>query len=283
MADTTTTNYSFVKPEPGASEDTWGDKLNQNWDDLDALLGGVSQAELSILDGATVTTSELNLLDGVTWALTDLNALTATVAEINLLDGVTWTLTDYNTLTSTAAELNLLKGKTLSGSDTEIITGTAGSDGDIVQWNADGDLVSYGAATQSEATWEAGTSTTESLVSPAKVKAAIETNRTGNRYESGWVAANYPATFTHGLGQTPQFYQLQARALVNVDGYSVGDVVMLIPHADGDGSRRRSSYANSTQVVFPQAPTGGTPNGSFVTSFAGSNWEIKMIALKELR
>ena len=63
MADGTTTNYSFVKPEVGASEDTWGGKLNDNWDDLDALLGGVSSAELSILDGATLTTAELNYND----------------------------------------------------------------------------------------------------------------------------------------------------------------------------------------------------------------------------
>ena len=35
----------------------------------------------------------------------------------------------------------------------------------------------YVASTQTEATWETGTSTTESLVSPAKVKAAIEANQ----------------------------------------------------------------------------------------------------------
>ena len=232
--------------------------------------------------GVTATTLELNKLSGVTWTLLDYNTLTSTAAELNKLSGVTWTLLDYNTLTATAAELNLLGGKTLSGSDTEIVTGTAGSDGDIVQWNADGDLVSYGAATQAEATWETGTATTESLVSPAKVKAAIDNNQTGNRYESGWVAATYPATFTHGLGQTPQFYQLQARAAVANGGYSIGDVVMLLPNADGDGARTRASYANSTQVVFPQAPIGGSPSG-FLTGFTGSNWEIKVIALKELR
>ena len=38
MADTITLNYDFVKPEPGASEDTWGDKLNANWDSVDAVI-----------------------------------------------------------------------------------------------------------------------------------------------------------------------------------------------------------------------------------------------------
>ena len=76
---TTTTNYSWNKPAVGGDEDAWGGYLNGNWDSVDTLLGGVTNTEFEILDGATVTTAELNILDGVT----------ATTAEINYLDGVT--------------------------------------------------------------------------------------------------------------------------------------------------------------------------------------------------
>ena len=89
---TTTTNYSWNKPTVGGDEDAWGGYLNGNWDSLDTLLGGVSNAELSILDGATVTTAELNILDGVTSTAAELNILdgvTATTAELNYVDGVT--------------------------------------------------------------------------------------------------------------------------------------------------------------------------------------------------
>ena len=170
---TPTTTYSLSKPTVGGDDNAWGTELNNNLDKLDDLLdgtlsitpnlatgwevGGVAvtstAAELNILDGVTASTAEINLLDGVT----------ATTAELNILDGVT----------ATASEINLLDGKTLSGLDTALITGTAGTAGDIVQWNADGDLVSYGAATQVQATWETGTGTTESLVSPAKVSALV--------------------------------------------------------------------------------------------------------------
>tara|TARA_R110002153_G_scaffold40871_5_gene116787 strand:- start:2276 stop:3325 length:1050 start_codon:yes stop_codon:yes gene_type:complete len=152
--------------------------------DLGALIVGgttvtATGTELNILDGVTSTTAELNILDGVT----------STTAELNILDGVT----------ATAAELNYVDGVTSS-----------------IQTQVDAKAAN---TTQATAVWETGTATTETIVSPANVKAAVEalspspvkawvsfTGSTGAIRASSGVASvtrnsagNYTITFTAGL------------------------------------------------------------------------------------
>ena len=63
-------------------------------------LADLTNTEVAILDGATVSTSELNILDGVTATTSELNIMdgvTATTSELNIMDGVTATTTEINT------------------------------------------------------------------------------------------------------------------------------------------------------------------------------------------
>ena len=97
-------------------------------------LADLTQAEVQILDGATVSTTELNYVDGVTSAVqTQLDAKQPLDSDLTTLAGMqagtASILASSTALTSTTAELNLLDGKSVvtsvSGSSTDVQLPTA--------------------------------------------------------------------------------------------------------------------------------------------------------------
>ncbi len=144
--------------EPHSDKLTELATMNQN---TASALADLTNTEVQILDGATVTTAQLNRVDatssiqtqlnnkqpldseltelatmssGTASALADLtqtevqklDGLTAGTSELNTLDGITATTSELNILdgvTATASEINLLDGKTITTSELNILDG----------------------------------------------------------------------------------------------------------------------------------------------------------------
>jgi len=139
--------------------------------------------------------------------------------------------------------------------------------------------------TQSTATWEAGTSTTEGIVSPAKVKAAIDARKYKSAEQS--ISSGGLLTLGHGLGTEPDSISVIAVCKNAQAGFSVGDKIELsssVYRATGGAvSSGVSVYFDSSNVylrVGSSATLAYIPNKTTGSSdsISASNFNLVVVA-----
>jgi len=144
---------------------------------------------------SSITATELSYLDGVTSAIqTQIDGKQATIT------GAATTIDDAN-LTANRAVISNASGKVAVSAVTSTEVGYLDGVTSAIQTQINGKAAN---TTLAESVWETGTSTTETIVSPAKVKAAIDANAglgVNQTWQNMTSSRGYNATYQNTTGR----------------------------------------------------------------------------------
>jgi hypothetical protein len=196
----------------------------------------------------------------------DLRALTGSTERLRITSGG-----DVGIGTSSPSEK-------LSVSGNISVTGTV--DGRDVA--ADGAALDAATTAQDTAVWETGTGTDETVVSPAKVKAAIEAlapSSVGSALSwSSWSNGS-ESSVAHSLGSAPTIWFAHMECTSADAGFSVGDIVPINYSHSSAGYNGATTYADATNIYL-RVGSGGfntySSSGVYTSDFDPAKWTAKV-------
>lgn len=237
MADTTTTNYGLTKVEVGASDGTWGAKLNVNADAIDAQLklnaDAAAAAQSTADDGVSDAAAAQSTADG------------ALVAANNFSD----------VASNSTARSNLGLGSASTQATSSFATAGQGTLADDALPLAS--VLDQDDFADDSATLPASQQSTKAYIAAQPLSAEYTSD------EKTTPASGSIRSVVHGLGGVPSLFTVSLRCETTDLGYAVGDEIILANH-EGSGTRSLTTYANATNVSMTWT------SGIYVSNLSGA-------------
>lgn len=168
----------------------------------------------------------------------------------------------------------------LTGADVNAVTGTAGTDGNLVQWNADGDIVDGPDVPDNSNLSING--------SDVARRDNVKTYVDGRRFTSSaqTITSGGLLTLAHGLDAAPRMVRLRLKCTTAEQNYSIGDEIIVSENSTAGASFQRFTgiRVDATNVYIRFSSNAGvfsTANATTgaATVLTNANWELYVEAM----